>query len=199
MIRTTITIDDEALPLLGTIRAMMGPEGMKQANQAGARGAVVAARKFHREFDAAGGWRGPNSYGAGKSAFGAAVAGGWDWREAESTGVTIFNPAEHYAFKVRGGRIVPKRVRYLTIPLIREAKDRRARDYEIDFNTRLFRPNGKDVLMERTGPGKARAVYALKKSITQRPWPDAVPPDGIIIDGFAEGVEEWLDAELEKP
>lgn len=193
-----LTVKDTATPLLREIAEAFGPAGVKDANEAGGRGAVVAAGQFHREFDARGGWRGPNSYGSGRSDFGAEIARGWFFREADAGGATIANHAEHYAFKVEGGTIRPKRVNWLTIPLIEEARGRRAKDYEIDFNTRLFRPKGHNVLMERTGKGEARSVYALLKSVTQRPWPDAVPPLPMLAGAFVGGVEEWLDSQLDE-
>lgn len=194
-----LTVEDTATPLLRAISESFGPAGASQANEAGGRGAVVAAGRFHREFDARGGWRGPNSYGSGRSDFGAEIARSWFFRESDAGGATIANHAEHYAFKVTGGTITPKRVNWLTIPLIEEARGRRAKDYEIDFNTKLFRPRGKDVLMEKTGKGEkgVRGVYALLKSVTQRPWPDAVPPLPMLADAFVGGVEEWLDSQLD--
>jgi hypothetical protein len=220
-VNVSITIKDTATPLLREIAEAFGPAGVKEANEAGGRGAVGAAGKFHREFDARGGWRGPNSYGSGRSDFGAEIARGWFFREADAGGATISNHAEHYAFKVEGGTIRPKRVNYLTIPLIEEARDRRAKDYEIDFRTKLFTIKGRNALFEKTGEGTEsvigntlgkrkgggkkgrvvvearstiRPVYALMKSVTQRPWPDAVPPTPILADAFVGGVEEWLDS-----
>ena len=85
---------------------------------------------------------------------------------------------------------------YLTIPLIEEAHGRRVRDYELAFG-KLFKPKGKRVLMEKGEDGKARSVYALLKSVTQRPWPDALPPDevlgGAFVDGFRGALSDWIE------
>ena len=221
----SLQVVDTATPLLLAIAEAFGPASIAEANEAGGRGAVVATGKFHREFDARGGWRGPNSYGSGRSDFGAEIARGWFSREADASGASIANHAEHYAFKVAGGTIRPKRVSYLTIPLIEEARDRRAKDYEIDFRTKLFTIKGRNALFEKTGAGTEsvtantvgkrkgggkkgrvavearstiRPVYALVKSVTQRPWPDAVPPLQLLYDAFVGGIDEWLDSQLDE-
>jgi len=196
-VNVTIQVDNEAQDLLAVLAEGFGPTGLAEANEAGGRGAVVAAREFHREFDAAGGWRGPRTTGSGKSEFGSNVAMGWFFTQADATGATISNDADHLAFKVTGGTITPKRVSYLTIPLIPEAKGRRAKNYEIDNNTRLFVVRGKKALFEKRPDGGIRAVYALLASVTQRPWPDAIPPDDILGDAFVGGVNEWLEGLLE--
>lgn len=75
--------------------------------------------------------------------FGENVAQGWNFIESDAEGAVIGNNADYYGFKVRGGTIRPKRVSFLTIPLIPDAKGRRAADYEIYAGVRLFRPKGK--------------------------------------------------------
>lgn len=182
-----VNVDDGASDAVRKLIDALSASKIGELNEVGGRAASNAATDFHREFDASGGWRGPRSFESGRSDFGAAVARGWHFETSDNEGATISNNAEHYGFKVRGGMITPKRVSYLTIPLIPEARGRRARDYEIFARLKLFRPKGKDVLMEKTPNGGVRGVYALLKSVTQRPWPDAIPPDGVLGDAFTEG------------
>lgn len=192
MIRIGVSIEDLATPdLRRFIDALTGPE-LEQLNEVGGRAASNAAARFHREFDAAGGWRGSRSSGSGGSAFGAAVAAGWHYLTSDGMGAEIANNAEHYGFKVRGGTITPKRWTHLTIPLVPEAKGRYVAEYQQNTGNRLFRPKGRAVLMERTGPGKGevRSVYALLKSVTQPPWPEAVPQTEELSGAFTVG---WLD------
>jgi hypothetical protein len=108
--------------------------------------------------------------------------------KAKKSQTVIANNADFYAFKVRGGTITPKRAKFLTIPLIREAAGLYVSRYQQNTGRRLFRPKGKDVLMERTEGGTARSVYALVKSVTQGPWPRAVPDEDLIAGAF---VSRW--------
>jgi hypothetical protein len=107
---------------------------------------------------------------------------------SDNESATIANNANHYAFKVSGGTITPKRAEHLTIPLIAEARGLYASVYQQNTGRKLFRPKGKNVLMESTGKGTARAVYALVKQVTMGPWPRAVPDDDVIADAF---VDQW--------
>lgn len=196
MIEYDVKVTDDASPMLRDFIKGLSGEQMNDLNDAGGRSAVNSAKEFHREFDAAGGWRGQRNSGSGPSDFGANIVKGWFFKSADSDGATIANNADHYGFKIRGGTIRPKRVRFLTIPLIPEAKGRRARDFELAFG-KLFRPRGKDVLMQRTPDGQARSVYALRDQVTQRPWPDALPPDEVILEGFQKGFRKALGDYIE--
>jgi hypothetical protein len=197
MIEIRVSIDEAATGVPAEILGLLtGPE-MTALNQRGARAARNAAQTFHQEFDNRGGWR---RTGGGPSQFGKDTAIAWKIATADKDGATISNEADHYAHKVRGGTIRPKRVSKLTIPMIPEAKGLRARDFEIQFRTRLFRVNGKKALFARmdAGGGKkagARAVYALVDSATQAPWPDAVPPGDLLGDAF---LLEWRRAMIEQ-
>lgn len=46
-------------------------------------------------------------------------------------------------------------------------------------------------LWKKMPDGNLRAVYALKKSITLKPWPVALPDDETLGTAFAQG---WRDA-----
>lgn len=197
MIQIEVNVTDGASQALRNIINSLSGSKLTELNEVGGRAAVNAAIKYHREFDQAGGWRGKRYLGSAKgqgSSFGADVARGWHFQSSDKGGAIIANNADYYTFKVRGGTITPKRAKFLTIPLIREAAGLYASVYQQNTGRRLFRPKGKDVLMERTEDGKARSVYALVKSVTQRPWPRAVPDKDLIASAF---VNRWK-AELAK-
>jgi hypothetical protein len=179
MVTVQVNVSDNASPALAAlISALTGPQAAKLSEQGGI-GARDAAAKYHREFDKSNGWRGTRYLGAGKndgSNFGSDVARAWALESFTSGGAVITNDAPFYRHKVTGGTLTPKRAKFLTIPLIPEAKGIRAAVYQQNSGNRLFRPKGKNVLMESTGNGGIRAVYALVKSITQGPWPNALPP-----------------------
>jgi hypothetical protein len=205
MIKINVSVEDSASQALRNLINSLTGEQAAEINEVAGRAAVNAATKYHREYDKAGSWRGTRYLGSGRSSgsdFGSKVAAGWNLQSHDKTGAVIANNAEHYAFKVRGGTITPKRGKFLTIPLIRDAKGKTVAEYASVYqqNTgrRLFRPKGKDVLMESTGDGtgdsRVRSVYALVKSVTQRPWPRAVPDDDLIAEAF---VKRWKQSLLE--
>ena len=192
MIQISVNVTDGASQAIrNAINSLTGQQAT-EINEVAGRAAVNAATKYHREFDKTNSWRGTRYLGSGRSSgsdFGSKVAAGWNLQSHDKTGAVIANNAEYYAFKVRGGTITPKRPRkFLTIPLIREAAGLYASAYQQNTGRRLFRPKGKDVLMEKTEDGKARSVYALVKSVTMGPWPRAVPDEDMIAEAF---VSRW--------
>lgn len=206
MITIKVNVADGASEAIAAvISALTGPQAVELSEQGGlaARNAAV---KYHRDFDQSGGWRGKRYLGPGQndgSDFGSAVASGWNLESFTSGGAVIANDATYYAFKVTGGTITPKRAKALTIPLIQEAKGLKAFEYQERSGHRLFTIKGKNALFERIGAATSgesvigrvrrrdgsskstgaitrtgiRAVYALVKSITMAPWPNAVPPE----------------------
>lgn len=218
MTRVKVSITDGASPALKKLVKSLSGDQKRVLNEQGARAAVNASVKYHRAFNQNGGWRGPRYLGsvAGSGSFGADVARSWKTDSVRVGGATIANDATNYAHKVSGGTIVPKRAKALTIPLIKEAKGIRAAVYSQNSGKKLFTIKGKSALFERVGgqttsrrgrggPGstnirtsRLRAVYALVKSVTQKPWPDALPPDGILQDAFADTFMDGLEDIIEK-
>lgn len=213
MITYNVNITDGASSMLRKVlSALTGPES-KALNAQGARAAVNEAMAYHREFDKSGGWKGKRYLGPSDegSHFGADVAAGWHFLEADKDGATISNGAPFYGFKVTGGTIVPKRSQYLTIPLIREARGIRARVYSQNTGHDLFTIKGKNALFERVEGSTAgargrkkqaggtsiktstiRAVYALLRSVTMGPWEGALPPENRIAGAFSSRYREAL-------
>lgn len=201
MITINVNVTDGASPALAAvISALTGSQAADLSEQGGIA-ARNAAIKYHREFDQSGGWRGKRYLGKGPNEgkdFGADVARGWALESFTSGGAVIANDASYYRHKVTGGTITPKRAKFLTIPLILEAKGLYASVYQQNTGKRLFRPKGKFVLMEKTGDGKARAVYALVASLTQGPWPNALPPEEVLAGAFTDQYREGLIEIIEK-
>jgi hypothetical protein len=208
MIEIRVSVTDGASPMLRrAISAMTGADS-SAINEQGGREAVTAAIAYHREFDQAGGWKGKRYLGPSTdgSSYGSEVTQAWSFQSADQRGATITNDARHLKFKSTGGTVVPKRTKFLTIPLIAEARGRRAADYEIFARTNLFLIKGKRALFERVGgevtgkrgKGKSaagastiksntiRAVYALVRSVTHKPWPGALPPNNLLSDAFMD-------------
>lgn len=198
MVNIKVRVEDEASPALRKIIKALDSEERADLNQVGARVANTAAIDHHQEFNSEGGWKGANYLsGPGRTPgeFGQNVALGWNFRSADKDGATIANNADYYAFKVRGGVIEPKRVEHLTIPMVPEAAGRRVRDYKAATGSLLFRVLGKKALFEKTEGGGIRAVYALVKEATHKPWPEALPDEETLSTAFVKG---WTGALADK-
>jgi hypothetical protein len=207
MIEIKVNVTDNATPALRDFIGALTGSQSSTLNQQGGKSAQNAAIAYHHEFDKAGGWLGKRHLGSVSGeggSFGAAVAQGWSLAEVTAGGATISNDADHYAFKVSGGTIVPKRWDYLTLPLIPEAKGLLARTYARKTGRKLFRPRRKDgslarVLAETVEGGKGfRSVYALMESVTMGPWPGALPHEDLLAGAFMEGFYDGLRDLIEK-
>jgi len=183
-------------PALREVFEMLDDDQMKKQNKLAARDAVTASKAYHREFEGRGGWENPAlpTHGSGrqKTGFGNSITSAWNTAEATARGFSISNDAPSFSHKVRGGTILPKKAKALTVPLIPEAHGVRAGDYPGD----LFVPKGKSYLAEKVAGSSIRAVYALKKSITQDPWEGALPPDDVITEAVKVGYLERIGEAL---
>lgn len=133
------------------------------------------------------------------------VAAAWGTEKVTADGAGLVNGANYFSHKVRGGVIKAKRVRFLTIPVIPEAHGRTARQFAQEFQTKLFTIKGSMMLFMRGAPGigdskrsqsvvgrtiarsrngrrtgleaksKITAIFALKRSVNQKPTPGALP------------------------
>jgi hypothetical protein len=168
----------------------------------------------------------PNKMGAPKTNFWTRVRDGSQlYRKTELTSVTDTEAVVTIAdtrFRIHlfGGTIKPTGGRkFLTIPLVKEARARRVMDYEKQTGRKLFRLPGTGVLVERTDKGadrflannstgvirgktgfrkigigggsKLRAVYALKTSVTIRKDPRALPPTPVLLDALNDAAGKW--------
>ncbi|MBT3710267.1 MAG: hypothetical protein HOG19_12555, partial [Gammaproteobacteria bacterium] len=151
--------------------------------------------------------------------------------------VTIASPILPH--KIKGGTIRPVRagVKYLTIPLVAEAYDKRARRFPDLFvikskkgNLLLVKPDKSSGSVprkkfsakqeaKRQQPKTERPkrenktlglkvpdretptmqeesgftpYYLLKKSVTQKPWPNSIPTEQQVTDIFNDGVDYWV-------
>jgi hypothetical protein len=114
---------------------------------------------------------------------------GWAMTQPNSYTASFVNGTVGLAHKVTGGTIRAKRKKFLTIPV-----DPKAHGLDAKTFARTIAPlfQAKGMLMyvdEQTADVKA--AYALKKSVTQRPWPGALPPEASYLDAF---VNEALDS-----
>jgi hypothetical protein len=145
-------------------------------------------RRYHTRFRQK--WQGPR-YMAGprSNLFWQQVVAGWQDPVVTGKRVVITNTFGLLKWKTTGGTITPKRARMLTIPLVPDAKGLTVAEYEAEEGTPLFRAG--NALCRRIGK-RLEAIYALKESVTQAPWPDAMPPDDEIKKVFTDSVRQQI-------
>ena len=227
----------------GIDRMKFSDEELTGVLKVGARGVSQYLRKFYREKNG----REKNKLGGKRTNFwnkvGNTVNNGDPNHSnkaepiVEAPGrvvVTIASPILPH--KIKGGTIKAKNVQYLTIPLVAEAYDKRARRFPDLFvikskkgNLLLVKPDkssgsvprqkfnakkeakrklpkterpkreNKELglkVPERETPTMQEEsgftpYYLLKKSVTQKPWPNSIPTEKQIADVFNEEVEAY--------
>lgn len=166
--------------------------------------------------------REPNKMGAKKTNFWVDVADATAMTEATANGATVTIAESRYRIHLFGGTIKPTGGRkFLTIPLVKEARALRVREYENKTGKKLFRLPGTGVLVERTDKGAdrflasnstgvirgktgfrkigigggslVRAVYALKTSVTIKKDPRALPPNPALIEALSDTANKWAE------
>jgi hypothetical protein len=113
----------------------------------------------------------------------------WAMRQPNSHAVNFTNGTIGLAHKVTGGTIRAKRKKFLTIPLDPRAHGLTAKTFSRTIAP-LFAAKGMLMFVDEQ-TADVKAAYALKKSITQRPWPGALPPEASYLDTF---IDEALDS-----
>lgn len=103
-------------------------------------------------------------------------------QQADSSSVSFENGMIGLAHKVTGGTIRAKRKKFLTIPVDPKAHGLDAKTFARTIAP-LFQAKGMLMFADKK-TGDVKAAYALKKSITQRPWPGALPPESTYLDAF---------------
>jgi hypothetical protein len=114
---------------------------------------------------------------------------GWAMRQPNSYAVNFVNGTIGLAHKVTGGTIRAKRKKFLTIPVDPRAHGLTAKTFSRTIAP-LFQAKGMLLYVDEQ-TADVKAAYALKKSITQRPWPGALPPESSYLDTF---IDEALDS-----
>ncbi|MDP3851965.1 MAG: hypothetical protein Q8Q59_15795 [Luteolibacter sp.] len=162
----------------------------------------------------------PNRMGGMKTNFWEQVAEATQVEEITENAAVVSIAETRYRIHLYGGTIKPTGGRrFLTIPLIKEARSLRVADYEKQTGRKLFRLPGTGVLVERSDAGgerflaqnssgvirgktgyrkiaigggsKLRAVYALKTSVTIKRDPAALPPAEKLLSALQETANAW--------
>lgn len=117
---------------------------------------------------------------------------GWTMRQPNTFSVNFINGTIGLAHKVTGGTIRAKRKKFLTIPVDPKAHGLTAKTFSRTIAP-LFQAKGMLMYVDEQ-TADVKAAYALKRSVTHRPWPGALPPESSYLDAF---VNEALDSLIE--
>ena len=163
----------------------------------------------------------PNKMGAPKTNYWSGLIESTQLAEVSDTGAVVAIADVRFRIQLFGGTIKPTGGRkFLTIPLVNEARGLRVADYEKQSGRKVFRLRGRMVLMERSdqadqslvGAGRGtirtrggdfrevnlrarsslRAVFALKTSVTIHKDPRALPPQDALIAALNQTAAEYV-------
>jgi hypothetical protein len=124
---------------------------------------------YHSQMD----WKEDRWFPGTKSGqFAQKVVDGWQPPVISGKTVSVTNTFGLLDWKKRGGVISPQRARWLTIPLVGQAKGISVAEFEATSGNRLFKAGR--ALCIRIGK-KIQAVYALSPSVRQFPKAGAMP------------------------
>ena len=116
---------------------------------------------------------------------------GWFMKQqADSSSVSFENATVGLAHKVTGGTIRAKQKKFLTIPVHPKAHGLDVKTFA-DTIAPLFAAKGMLMFADKK-TGDVKAAYALKRSITQHPWPGALPPEASYLDAFVDAALDSL-------
>ena len=168
---------------------LVGLEGfMPECMQAGTEAVYLYLVAYHAKMD----WRGPNWIpGPDSGQFALNVVNGWQRPVVSGDHAYIENTFGLLNWKITGGVITPKKAKFLTIPLVSGAKGVPARAY----SGKLFKAG--NALCQRIGKN-IEAIYALSQSVTQAPWPGAMPPDEDLSEAFEGAIDSVLEQALRR-
>jgi len=113
-------------------------------------------------------------------------------RQANTFSVSFVNGTIGLSHKVTGGTIRAKRRKFLTIPVDPKAHGLTARTFARTIAP-LFQAKGMLMYVDEQ-TADVKAAYALKRSVTHRPWPGALPPESSYLDAF---LNEAMDSLIE--
>ena len=193
-----IKINVSGLDALKTdIIQSMSPETRKNALKIGAESALIAIKGYYTQ-TGRNNWLNLSlpTHGAGRrlTDWWKLVESGWSVGNVTSQTATLSNASTGFAHKVTGGVITAKRKKYLTIPIHPTAHGVRARDYSSSISP-LFAAKG--VLARTEDDGAITPIYALKKSVNQKPWPKALPPEQTYVNAFVDSAVDHILSTLQ--
>jgi hypothetical protein len=202
-----IDVSDQAAPVIRAVAKAIQPE---QINPIVGR----AGTKIIREHLFGLNQSRPNKLGGPRTNFYTGAGRGTNF-EVTPSGVLISVVQVGIAQRYYGGRITPKRTKYLTIPVAPEAHGKRAsefKDLEVIFGTggqpvALATKSTRGVSIKDTKNGKVTkkqigrfgvVLFLLVKSVNQKPDPTVLPPENTMNDGITKDVNAYVQRAIER-
>lgn len=116
----------------------------------------------------------------------------WKMKQTNTFSVSFENGTVGLAHKITGGTIRAKRRKFLTIPVDPRAHGLTAKTFARTIAP-LFAAKGMLMFVDEQ-VADVKPAYALKKSVTHRPWPGALPPEASYLDVFLnEALDSLID------
>lgn len=175
----------------------MSPATRQEALKIGAQAALIAIKGYYTTTGRAN-WINTTlpTHGPGRKLtdWWKLVESGWNVGRVTSQTATISNASTGFAHKVTGGVIPAKRKKFLTIPLHPTAHGINARDYSQRISP-LFAAKG--VLARKEEDGSITPIYSLRKSVNQKPWPTALPPEQTYVNVFIDSAVDHILSTLQ--
>lgn len=205
----TFNAIDTARPeLLALMRRVQNPmPGLKIAGRA----VYGLLRRHYQEKDA----KEPNKLGGDRKHYWLKVASSVNVpKQTGPAQVTVSISEPTILQKIKGGTITAKRTRMLAIPVDKAAYGRRPSVLANELGITLFviskfgraflvgrltqnlafgaAPKRRDAVIGTTSAHALRIFYVLKKSVTQKPTPGALPPESDIERTIHEAFSAWV-------
>lgn len=169
----------------------------------------------------------PNKLGGKRTNFWNGIADDTSVTGIREDGATLTVANQEFNIHVYGGKIVPKKAKALTIPIVPEAHGLMVRSYERQFGRKLFTIGDRiPLLFERTSRGdrsviadtnarirtrgnrpktvrltarsEIRPVYRLAPFVTIERDPTALPDRAVIERALMEEGGDWIERQLAK-
>jgi hypothetical protein len=192
ILKVDVTMTGDQSVKLGLIR-LAEPAQRKQAVTAGGVSALNIIKDYYRAKGRPF-WVNPAlpTHGPGRKVtqWWRSTETGWSMKQTNTFSVGFVNGAVGLAHKVTGGTIRAKRKKFLTIPVDPRAHGLTAKTFSRTIAP-LFAAKGMLMFVDEQ-TADVKAAYALKKSITQRPWPGALPPEASYLDAFLDSALDNL-------
>lgn len=175
----------------------MSPTVRQEALKVGAQSALIAIKGYYTTAGRAT-WLNTSlpTHGPGRklTEWWKLVESGWNVGRVTSQTATISNSSTGFAHKVTGGVITAKRKKFLTIPIHPTAHGVLAKDYSRSIAP-LFA--AKRVLARKDEQGGITPIYSLRKSVNQKPWPTALPPEESYVNTFIDSAVDHILSNLQ--
>lgn len=186
-IGVSIDLRDTARPTLTGLRTFLGSSSI---NELVGRRAVSVHQDHLRAVDSAR----PNALGGQRTHFYSAAAEGTSFR-VESDGVTVSIASVGIAQRYFGGTIIPKRKKFLTIPVHPLVYGKTAREFAGKLKVRFGRGRVPVALVMKDS---GVTMYLLRRTITQAGDSTVLPTPESVTSAVVETLEKELAAQIRR-